>query len=253
MDSFDAEIENRLSRMAGDESLKAASRAFLNASISAQYSYNFKWMGVPIIQYPQDIVAFQELVWEVRPDVIVETGIARGGSLSLSASLLALLDMIEAGIDGVLPKTKRRVIGVDIDIRPHTRSAIAAHPLSDRIEMFEGSSIDTEVVDQVRAAVGNAKRVMVCLDSHHGHDHVLSELEAYAPLVSVGSYCIVFDTVIDDLDEPLLFDRPWGAGDNPKTAVHQWIKDNPGFAIQSAIDDKLQVSVAPSGFLKRMR
>ena len=253
MDQYETEVSKRLKAMSQDADLKVAAKAFLETSIAAQYSYNFNWLGVPIIQYPQDIMALQEIVWQVRPDVIVETGIARGGSLSLSASLLALLDLSDMQASGQRPLTPRRVIGVDIDIRPHTRQAIGQHPFKDRITMIEGSSVDAEVIASVRDAVGDAKTVLVCLDSHHGHDHVLQELETYAPLVSVGSYCIVFDTVIDDLEEPLLFGRPWGPGDNPKTAVNAWLKGRDDFTINKDVDHKLQVSVAKDGYLLRVK
>ncbi|WP_420331921.1 cephalosporin hydroxylase family protein [Oceanicaulis alexandrii] len=253
MDQYETEVRKRLQTMSQDADLESAAKAFLEASIAAQYSYNFNWLGVPIIQYPQDIMALQEIVWQVRPDVIVETGIARGGSLSLSASLLALLDLSEMEATGQQVSSQRRVIGVDIDIRPHTRQAIDKHPFKNRITMIEGSSVDTDVIASVRRAVGDSKTVLVCLDSHHGHDHVLQELEAYAPLVSVGSYCIVFDTIIDDLEDSLLFDRPWGPGDNPKTAVESWLKNHNEFEINKELNHKLQVTVAKDGYLIRKK
>lgn len=254
MTEFEQDVAARLAAAATDAPLKDAATAFLRTSIAARYSYNFFWLGRPIIQYPQDMAAMQEIVWQVRPDVIVETGIAHGGSLILSASLLALLDLCDATETGEMldPRTpKRRVIGVDIDIRAHNRTAIEAHPLSNRITMIEGSSIDDDIVAKVHAAVGDAKRVLVCLDSNHTHDHVLAELNAYAPMVTPGSYCIVFDTVVEDLPKELSFDRPWGPGNNPKTAVHAWLGENPGFEIEKSMDHKLLVSVAPDGFLRR--
>lgn len=254
MNEFAREVEGRLKTAANNVSLNQTSRMFIDASIASQYSYNFFWMGRPIIQYPQDIVAMQELVWRVRPDVIVETGIAHGGSLILSASLLSLLDLCEATESGELlnpAKPKRRVVGVDIDIRRHNRSAIEAHPMSRRISMLQGSSIDPSIVSQVRDFVGDAECVMVCLDSKHTHDHVLAELEAYAPMVTVGSYCIVFDTVVEDLPVEMFPDRPWGPGDNPKTAVRAWLPQHPEFQIDKSIDHKLMISVAPEGYVKR--
>lgn len=229
---------------------------FMKFSAAGRYSYNFNWLGRPIIQYPQDMAAMQEIVWNVRPDVIVETGIAHGGSLILSASLLALLDLCDATEAGEMLNPRmpvRRVVGVDIDIRAHNRSAIEAHPLANRITMIEGSSIDENIVDQVRSAVGGAKRVMVCLDSNHTHDHVLAELKAYARMVTPGSYCIVFDTIIEDLPEEMFPDRPWGPGNNPKTAVHAWLGQNRDFEIDKVMDHKLLLSVAPDGFLRRIR
>lgn len=242
--------------MLEDQGLKSATKAFIDASIAAQYSYPFKWMGRPIIQYPQDIVGVQELIFEVKPDLIIEAGIAHGGSLILSASLLAMLDYADAVERGEVldpAKPKRTVLGLDIDIRAHNRSAIEAHPMSSRIEMIEGSSIDPGVVARVQERAKAADRVMVFLDSNHTHDHVLAELEAYAPLTSVGSYCVVFDTVVEDLPSEMFGDRPWGPGDNPKTAVWQYLKSHPEFEIDKEIENKLLITVAPDGYLRRTR
>lgn len=254
MTEFEKEVAARLETVPGNAALQAAGAGFLRQSIAARYSYNFFWMGRPIIQYPQDIAAMQEVVWQVRPDVIIETGIAHGGSLILSASLLALLDLCDATEAGEMldpAKPRRRVVGVDIDIRAHNRAAIEAHPLSNRITMIQGSSIDEGIVAQVRAVVGEAKRVLVCLDSNHTHAHVLAELQAYAPMVSPGSYCLVFDTVVEDLPAELSFDRPWGPGNNPKTAVQEWLAGQQDFETDRSWDAKLIVSVAPDGFLRR--
>jgi cephalosporin hydroxylase len=228
----------------------------MDCSITERYSYNFAWLSRPIIQYPQDIVATQEIIWTVKPDLIIETGIAHGGSLVLSASVLALLDYADAVHDGQLldpSKPKRKVLGVDIDIRAHNREAIEAHPLADRIEMIQGSSIAPEIVDQVHRRAASADRVMVFLDSNHTHDHVIAELKAYSPLVSVGSYCVVFDTVVEDLPAGLYPDRPWDKGNNPKTAVWEFMKEQNSFEIDRSIHEKLQITVAPDGFLKRTK
>lgn len=254
MTEFEKEVAARLAEVPANAALQASAAGFLKEPIAARYSYNFFWLGRPIIQYPQDMAAMQEIVWQVRPDVIVETGIAHGGSLILSASLLAMLDLCDATEAGEVldpRKPKRRVVGVDIDIRAHNRAAIEAHPMANRITMIQGSSIEAGIVDQVRAAVGDARRVLVCLDSNHTHDHVLSELNAYAPMVTPGSYCIVFDTVVEDLPKELSFDRPWGPGANPKTAVHAWLPTQSDFEIDRSWDAKLCVSVAPEGFLRR--
>ncbi len=221
-----------------------------------RYMYGFSWLGRPIIQVPQDIVAMQELIWQVRPDVVVETGIAHGGSLILSASMLALLDYCDAAQAGETldpSRPRRTVVGVDVDIRQHNRQAMEAHPLIGRIEMIEGSSIDDAVVRRVKELVGDAQRVLVALDSNHTHDHALAELHAYSPLTTPGSYCVVFDTIIEDLPAELFPDRPWGPGDNPKTAVHEFLKTTDRFEIDRSIQDKLQLTVAPDGFLKRIR
>ena len=241
--------------MAKDETLRSSSRALFNQLCAHRYSYHFDWLGRPIIQFPQDIVAMQELVWNVQPDLIIETGIAHGGSLIFSASMLALLDMADAIAQNKMidPKVSRRkVLGIDIDIREHNRAAIEAHPMSSRIEMIQGSSVSTETINAVTAIAAKYSRVLVCLDSNHTHDHVLAELEAYAPLTSVGSYCVVFDTVVEDMPKDLFPDRPWGPGNNPKTAVHAYLKAHREFVIDAQVHTKLALTVAPDGYLKRI-
>lgn len=198
----------------------------------------------------------QELIWDIKPDLIIETGIAHGGSLVLNASILALLDMseaIEAGEVMDPAKSKRKVLGIDIDIRAHNREAIESHPMSSRIEMIEGSSIDVDIFAQVLKAAEGYERVLVCLDSNHTHDHVRAELELYAPLTSVGSYCVVFDTLIEDMPADEYPNRPWGPGDNPKTAVWDYLKGHSEFEIDKSIPAKLLITVAHDGFLKRVR
>jgi len=218
-----------------DQALRDTTREWINNANRLKYSYHFEWQGRPIIQYPQDMIAMQELIWEVKPDLIIETGIAHGGSLIFSASMLALLDMYEAIELGTIlnPKeSKRKVVGIDIDIREHNREAIEAHPMASRIQMNQ--------------------RILVCLDSNHTHEHVLAELGAYAPLTSIGSYCVVFDTIIEDMPKEMFPDRPWGPGNNPKTAVWEYLKSQPEFEIDKNIQDKLLITVAPSGYLKRV-
>lgn len=252
---FEKERIQEIGAMAGDDGLLEATSKWLLSANGKKYSYHFDWLGLPIIQYPQDIVAMQELIWSVRPDLIIETGIARGGSLVFSASMLALLDMadaIETGATLDPRKSSRKVIGVDIDIRAHNRTSIEMHPMASRIQMIQGSSIDAQVVEQVRAAAAGHARILVCLDSNHTHDHVLAELEAYAPLVTPGSYCVVFDTVVEDLPASMFPDRPWGPGNNPKTAAWQYLKSHPEFEIDRQIPEKLQITVAPDGYLKRV-
>ena len=254
VDQFAQERRDRLAGYAQDTAFQTLSRDWLQASMQRQYVYNFDWMGRPIIQYPQDMVAMQELVWRVRPDLIIETGIAHGGSLVLSASLLALLDMsdaIEAGTTMDPRASRRKVLGVDIDIRAHNRAAIEAHPMASRIAMIQGSAVAPEVVQQVHEFTQGYQRVLVCLDSMHTHDHVLGELNAYAPLVTPGSYCVVFDTFVEDMPPKFFADRPWDVGNNPKTAVHQWLVDHPEFEIDAEMEQRLQVTVAPHGFLRR--
>lgn len=256
MNEFNQEVRERVAANGRNAALVDAARAFTLASILPKYSYNFSWLGRPIIQYPQDMVAIQELIWEVRPDLIIETGIAHGGSLVFSASQLALLDMCEAIEKGTTldpARPRRQVIGIDIDIRPHNRRAIEEHPMASRIRMLQGSSVAPEIVHEVRSIASGFGRVLVCLDSNHTHAHVLAELEAYAPMTSVGSYCVVFDTVVEDLPPELCVDRPWGPGDNPKTAVRKYLTTHPEFEIDSAITNKVLVSVAPDGYLRRVR
>jgi cephalosporin hydroxylase len=246
MNPFDEEVQERIAANGRNQELKAAARTFMRESTQPKYSYNFSWLGRPIIQYPQDIMAMQELLWSLQPDLVLEAGIAHGGSLILWSSLLEL----NAACGGPLDA---RVVGIDIEIRPHNRAAIEAHPMSKRITMIEGSSLDPDVVAQAHQAAGDRERVVVCLDSNHTHAHVLAELEAYAPLTTVGSYCVVFDTVIEDLPAGMYPDRPWGPGDNPKTAVDEYLKSHPEFDVDRRMDDKLLISVAPGGYLKRVR
>ena len=255
MNEFENEVQARISANGENLPLIAASQVFLNAATLPKYCYNFSWLSRPIIQYPQDIVAMQELIWSVKPDLIIETGIAHGGSLIFSASMLTLLDYQDAFKTGTLldpAKPKRTVLGIDIDIRAHNRAAIEAHPMASRIRMIEGSSIAPDIVKQVKAIAANHNRILICLDSMHTHEHVLAELEAYAPLTSIDSYCVVFDTMIEDLPADMYPDRPWGPGNNPKTAVRDYLKHHPEFEIDLDIQNKLLITVAPDGYLRRV-
>lgn len=256
MKNFESEVRDRIAANSENKNLHSTAAQFMRSSIEAKYSYNFSWLGRPIIQYPQDIVAMQELIWSIKPDLIIETGIAHGGSLIFSASMLAQLDLCSAldtktVFDPV--HITRKVVGIDIDIRPHNKTAIEAHPLAPYIEMVQGSSIDPNVINKVKRLARNYKRVLVCLDSNHTHEHVLAELEAYAMLTSVGSYCVVFDTIVEDLHGDTFADRPWGPGANPKTAVWQYLKSRPEFEIDKALEKKLMLTVAPDGYLKRIK
>ncbi|BCF90131.1 MULTISPECIES: cephalosporin hydroxylase family protein [Paraburkholderia] len=256
MNTFEQEVRQRIDANGRDAALREVGLTFVRETTGPRYSYNFSWLGRPIIQYPQDMVAMQELIWEVRPDIIIETGIAHGGSLILSASMLAMLDLCDAIERGEMldpSKPRRRVVGVDIDIRAHNRAAIEAHPLANRIDLIQGSSVAPDVLEQVYKHAEGCKSVLVCLDSNHTHEHVLAELEAYAPLVTPGSYCVAFDTIIEDLPRDAFPDRPWDHGDNPKTAVWAFVEKHPEFEIDRQIDNKLLISVAPEGYLKRVR
>ena len=256
MSDFQKEVAERIAAIQADKQLCESAAAFMNASTMPKYSYNFSWQDRPIIQYPQDMVAMQELIWSIKPDLIIETGIAHGGSLIFSASMLALLDMCDAIETGEMldPKiSRRKVLGIDIDIRSHNRAAIEVHSMASRIQMIQGSSIAPEIIEQVHAVAANYSRVLVCLDSNHTHDHVLAELQAYAPLTSKDSYCVVFDTIIEDMPADMFPDRPWGPGNNPKTAVWEYLKTHPEFEIDKSIQHKLLISVAPDGYLRRIR
>lgn len=253
---FRNECTENSTRQAEDERLKSLTRDFIDASFGYKYTYNFEFLGRPIIQYPQDIVAVQEIIWEIKPDLIIETGIAHGGSLIMSASMLALLDLCEAEETGKKINSigsNRLVLGVDIDIRKHNREAILSHPMGSRIKMIEGSSVDIRVVEEVKKYAKMFNKILVCLDSNHTHEHVLKELNYYAPLTSIGSYCIVFDTVIEDLPNDKFLDRPWGPGNNPKTAVREYLRNNTQFEVDKKIQNKLLITVASDGYLKRVR
>jgi cephalosporin hydroxylase len=236
----DFAIRNRklTAEMAADREVRERSLEWLLATTKYEYSYHFTWLGLPIIQYPQDILAVQEILWSVKPELIVETGIARGGSLALSASMLELI-----GGTGT-------VVGVDVDIRAANRVAIEGHTLAHRIVMIEGSSTDPRIVEEVRQHATGRSRVVVMLDSNHTHDHVLRELELYSPLVGPGGYIIVFDTVIEDLPADSYPERPWNKGNNPATAVRAFLAENTRFQVDHEIDEKLLITVARGGYLK---
>lgn len=256
MNNFIEERIDRIRKNTGNENLVRAAQSFMAESLLPQYSYNFEWLGRPIIQYPQDMVAMQEIIWRVKPDLIIETGIAHGGSLVFSASMLALLDVcdaIEAKKSIVPSRSKRKILGIDIDIRAHNRAAVEAHPMASRIQMIQGSSIVPDIVEQVRKVAASYNTILVCLDSNHTHEHVLQELQAYAPLVTKGSYCVVFDTIVEDLPKEVFPDRPWGRGNNPKTAVWEFLKSHSEFEISDSIDNTLLISVAPQGYLQRIK
>lgn len=239
IDQFKQECAERVATYGSHEELKQAAKDFNIVSNRELYSYNFSWMGRPIIQYPQDMIAMQELIWKIQPDLIIETGIAHGGSLVYYASLMELIG-------------KGEIVGIDIDIRQHNREAIEAHPMFKRMTLLEGSSLSEEIVDKVRAMAKDKKTIMVSLDSNHTHEHVLEELKLYAPFVTPGSYCVVFDTIVEDMPKGM-YDRPWDIGNNPKTAVWEYLKTNDDFEIDHQIDNKLLISVAPEGYLKRVK
>jgi cephalosporin hydroxylase len=255
IEEFKKEVEENIKGLGGDLSLQSLSNTWIEAISPHKWAYNFSWLGRPAIQFPNDVWALQELIWKIRPDLIIEAGIAHGGSLVFSASMLALLDLcdaIESGSTINPSQSSRKVLGIDIDIREHNRRAIEAHPMASRIQMIEGSSIADDVIEQVHHIANRHETIMVILDSNHTHEHVLAELKAYASLTSVGSYCCVFDTVVEDMHKEMFSDRPWGLGDNPKTAVWEYLKTHPEFEIDKSIQHKLLITVAPDGYLKRV-
>lgn len=238
---FIEERKQRIAANGNNTALKSAAKTFNDVSNSCQYSYNFSWMGRPIIQYPQDLLAMQEIIWEVKPDLIIETGIAHGGSLIYYASLLELIG-------------KGEVLGIDIDIRAHNKIEIEKHPMFKRIRMIQGSSIDETILEKVKEVAAGKETILVCLDSNHTHEHVLRELELYSPFVSKGSYLVVFDTIVEYLPENYFKEkRPWGIGNNPRTAIAEFLKKHQEFAIDTDFDNKLLISVAPEGYLKRIK
>jgi len=241
IEKFQEEVRANIRGLMDDHDVQALSRIWVREIARYKYAYNFSWMGRPIIQFPQDMIAMQEIIWACKPDLIIETGIAHGGSLIYYASLMEMMQL-----DGY-------VLGIDIDIRTHNRAEIDAHPMRKRIQMIQGSSIATDTVAEVAKHVQGKKSVMVILDSNHTHEHVLQELQQYAPFVSKGNYLVVFDTLVEDMPDDLVHDRPWGKGNNPKTAVREFLKSNDQFEIDKAVEAKILITVAPDGFLKRMR
>jgi len=237
-EDFERECRENAARMAADEDLRATASELIVKSAPYKYTYGFRWLGLPVIQFPQDLVALQEIVWAVKPEVIIETGVARGGSLVFYASMLQLL-----GGD-------RRVLGVERDLRPHNRAALESHPMFPRISLIDGSSIDPAIVANVAAIAAGRAPVMVVLDADHTHAHVLAELRAYAPLVTPGSYLVVLDTLIEAMPEGMFADRPWGPGDNPWTAVQVFLATTDRFVVDTELEHRLLLSVAPRGYLK---
>jgi cephalosporin hydroxylase len=251
VEKFKADAVDRIKVLGAKEELKRIAYDFQHETGRYGYLYNFEWLGLPIIQYPQDMVALQEIIFEVQPDLIIEAGVARGGSLIFNASMLALLDLMEQK-QGVSP-VKRHVVGIDIDIRAHNRANIERHPLSSYITLLQGSSVDPTTVRQVRNIANHYKRPLVLLDSNHTHEHVLEELRAYADLVCVGSYVVVYDTVVELSPPGYYGDRPWDKGNSPLTAVREFLAESNSFEIDETIPNKLLITVAPDGFLKRVR
>ncbi|MCM2453090.1 cephalosporin hydroxylase family protein [Agrobacterium vitis] len=267
VEDFKALVSRNIHSIGESKEFLDLSNRWIETCIPLGYMYNFSWLGRPIIQIPQDSYAIQEMIWSVKPDLVIDTGIAHGGSLVMSASMLAMIDYCEAVEKGEMldPKASRRkVLGIDIDIRAHNRAAIEAHPMSHKISMIEGSSVAADIIAKVKDAAKGYEKVMVFLDSNHTHEHVLQELELYAPLVSKGSYCAVWDTLVEDMPESMYPERPWGPGDNPRTAVWEYMRrleqegrtaaDGTPLHLEydHALEHKIAITVSRDGFLRRV-
>ncbi|NGQ89451.1 cephalosporin hydroxylase [Rhodobacter sp. HX-7-19] len=224
-----------------DKEVFDASTNFMLKLDPYDYSYLWTWMGVPIIQMPADILATQEVIWATQPDIIIETGVARGGSVLFMASLLQLIG-------------KGQVIGVDIDIRAHNRDTIENHPMSHRVTLVEGGSTAPETLAAVKALIPEGARVMVILDSDHSRDHVLAECRAYAPLVTEGCYMVVADTMIghvDESDAPRKRSKLWFKGNEPLTALRMFLSENASFEVDEVLNGKLVLSSSPGGYIRK--
>ncbi|RDJ32164.1 MAG: cephalosporin hydroxylase [Crenarchaeota archaeon] len=231
---------NLIEKMGSNIKLKKMGMDFIKNTSEYRYSYNFSWLGMKIIQFPQDMIAVQEIIWKIKPDLIIETGIAHGGSLVYYASILEMIG-------------KGQVVGIDVDIRKHNLKKIQSHVLKKRIRLIQGSSIDEEILRKVDEYAVGKEKIMVLLDSDHSHKHVLKELQLYSRFVTKGSYIIVFDTAIQDMPNNFFPDRPWNKKDNPKTAVYEFLRNNKKFEIDKKIENKLLITVSPDGYLKCIR
>jgi cephalosporin hydroxylase len=239
---FFEERQADIQRMGADEELRRKSIDWMLHADKYKYTYNFTWMGRPIIKFPSDMVIQQELMWKLRPDLVIETGIAHGGSIVFTSSMMEMM-----GIDG-------EVVGIDIDIRKHNRAEIEKHPMAKRITMYEGNSVDAGMIEKVRLHTAGKRCVMVVLDSLHSHDHAYKELVAYAPMATTGSYCILPDTFIEFFPKGYYSStRPWDVGDNPYTAMKQYLAETDLFEIDRALTDKAMITETVDGYLKRVR
>ncbi len=228
------------SSLAGDAALRARAVDLQLAAEAHHYTYTWEWLGVPIIRLPDDVVVLQELFWSYRPQRVVETGVARGGSMLLDASLMQLC--------GATPA----VLGIDLQIFPHTREALAAHPLARGVELLEADSTSVTARDAVRSFLGEAERAVLILDSNHTHDHVLAELRLLAPLLPVGGFVLVADTLIEEFPPHYYANRPWDRGDNPATALAAFVDEQPGFRLATDWSRRALVSEFRDGIIERV-
>ena len=252
---FTKECKEEINKQSQDHLFLELSQNWMNQSWKHKYTYHFNWLGRPIIQMPQDILALQEIIWNIKPDLIIETGIAHGGSLCLTASLLALLELEEMKNNSISQDKiiKRKVIGIDIDIRKHNREHIEKHFLSDKIEMIESSSVNKDTFNKVKSLSKDYSNILVMLDSNHTESHVLEELTLYSSLISKNSYCIVFDTIVEKMDSEFSKNRPWNKKNSPQSAIKKFLKRNDNFIVDKTIDKKIILSMAPGGFLKKIK
>ncbi len=223
-----------------DKEIFSQSKEMIKSLDKYNYSYLWSWLGLPIIQWPADIMATQEVLWQVKPDVVIETGVARGGSVVFIASILKMMG-------------KGKVVGVDIDIRSHNREAIMSHPMANLIKLIEGPSTSEDVLQRVSTEIKKTDVVMVILDSDHSYEHVLSECNEYSKFVSKGSYLVVADTFVGHLTEeeaPKNRSKLWFKGNEPLAARDEFLKNNPNFIIDNHINNKLVLSSSPGGYLK---
>lgn len=238
---FQQEREADIEKMGNDAVLRQKSLDWMLHADKYKYTYNYAWMGRPIIKFPNDILIQQEIMWELKPDLVIETGIAHGGSIIFTASMMEMM-----GIPG-------EVVGVDIDIRPHNKHAIDNHPMKKRITMYEGSSVEPNIIDKVKNHTIGKRCVMVILDSLHSHNHVYQELCAYAPMTTIGSYCILPDTFIEFFPKGYYSEsRPWDVGDNPYTAMRSFMDQNNSFEIDKSRTNKAMITETIDGYLKRI-
>tara|TARA_Y100000589_G_scaffold200807_1_gene189411 strand:- start:3693 stop:4457 length:765 start_codon:yes stop_codon:yes gene_type:complete len=241
VEKFFQERELDIKKMGEDYKLKEKSLEWMLLADKYKYTYNFTWMGRPIIKYPNDMVIQQEIMWKVKPDLIIETGIAHGGSIIFSSSMMKMMD-----IEG-------EVVGIDIDIREHNKNQIINHKAYDRISMYEGDSTNPNIIKKVEKHIKPYSKVMVILDSNHSHKHVLKELEIYSRYVTKGSFCILPDTFIEFFPKGYYSkDRPWDVGNNPYTAMKEFMKNNNKFKVSKFYSDKANITETIDGYLERI-
>jgi cephalosporin hydroxylase len=239
-EAFERAKATNAERQSADDGLRRLALQIITDSDRFAYGYSWTWLGLPLLQMPEDMIAVQEVIWETRPDVIIETGIAWGGSVLFYASLLQLLG-------------KGKVIAIDLNLMDHVRDKIMSYPFSDRIRLFNGSSIDPAVVAQVKAEIPPGASVMLSLDSNHTHEHVLTELRTYGPMVTKGQFAVVCDTVVEDIPTQTHRPRPWGPGNNPKTALDEYLSETDGFVVDPRLAAKQLLTYHPGGYLRRVK